>query len=112
MFNILKKTIKTGVVTTKYPHEQDNAPKGFRGKPDLFPEKCTFCGDCAGACPTGALQLDEKESEKILTLSCGGCIFCGRCEDVCTADAIRLTEEYEMASKTKNDLDTVIRRRL
>jgi hydrogenase-4 component H len=49
------------------------------------------------------------ESEKILILSYCGCIFCGRCEEVCPEGAIKLTQEYELASKTKEDLLTCIR---
>ncbi len=112
MLDIIKKTIKIGVVTAKYPWIRDDVPKGFRGKLDFFPEKCTFCGDCIGACPSGALRMDETEGEMILTVSYCACIFCGRCEEVCPTQAIKFTDEYEMASKTKNDLYTVIRREL
>jgi len=109
---MLKKTIKTGVVTKKYPKEQDIAPVGFRGKPEINSGKCIFCGDCAAACTTGVIQIttEDGKSEKILTLDYCGCIFCGRCEEVCTHDAIKLTQEYELASKTKEDLVTIIRR--
>lgn len=111
MFRIIKKTIQTGIVTTKYPQEQDIAPAGFRGEPNIDPDRCTFCGDCVDICPPGVIQLTmEKESgENILTLACDGCIFCGRCEDVCTDGAIKLTQEYELASKTKENLIATIR---
>ena len=111
MFNILKKTIKTGIVTSKYPEIKDDVPEGFRGKPQIFSEKCILCGDCADACPSGALKLEQEENEKVLTLYYCGCIFCGRCEEVCQNYAIDLTGEFEMASKTKDDLVSIIRRR-
>lgn len=112
MLRILKKTIKSGVVTIKYPYGQDIAPVWFRGKPEIYPNLCTFCGDCAKACPSGVICLNEDKGEMVLTLDCGGCIFCGLCEGVCTHDAIRLTQEYELASKTKEDLITEVRRKL
>jgi hydrogenase-4 component H len=112
MFKIIKKTFQTGIVTEKYPDIKDDAPEGFRGKPQIFPEQCTLCGDCAKACPSKVIKLEQVENETVLTLSYCGCIFCGRCEEVCTNYAIKLTGEYEMASRTKDDLVYVVRRRL
>jgi hydrogenase-4 component H len=110
MFDILIKTLKTGTVTTKYPKNPDIAPVGFRGKPELFPDKCTYCGECAKACPSGVMRLKTEHGVKTLTLSICGCIFCGRCEEVCPSGAVRLSQEYEIASKTKDDLLTIIQR--
>jgi hydrogenase-4 component H len=110
MFDILIKTLKTGTVTTKYPKKPDIAPSGFRGMPELLPDKCIFCGECAKVCPPGVIWLNEDAKEKTLTLSICGCIFCGMCEEVCPAGAVRLTQEYELGSKKKGDLLTIIRR--
>jgi len=110
MFDILIKTLKTGTVTTKYPQKPDIAPLGYRGMPEFILDKCTLCGKCTRACPPGVISLTEAAQEKTLTLSVCGCIFCGMCEEVCPVGAIRLTQEYELASKTKDDLQTVIRR--
>jgi formate hydrogenlyase subunit 6/NADH:ubiquinone oxidoreductase subunit I len=110
MFDILKKTLKTGSQTTKYPQIPDAAPAGFRGKPELMSDKCTCCGKCVAVCPPGVIWLTEERGEKILTLSYCGCIFCGRCEEVCPESAVKLTQEYELASKTKEYLLASIRR--
>ncbi len=112
MLEILKKTLKAGSQTTKYPQIPDEAPEGFRGKPQLFPDRCTYCGECAAVCPPNVIWLTEERGEKTLTLSYCGCIFCGRCEEVCQSGAVKLTQEYELASKTKEDLLTSIRRKL
>lgn len=112
MLEILKKTLKTGCRTIKYPDVPDLAPSGFRGKPEFISEKCTFCGECIEVCPPGVIWFEEESGEKILSLSCCGCIFCGRCEEVCQFGAVRLTQEYELASKGKEDLITSIRRKL
>jgi len=111
MLEILKKTLKTGCQTTKYPQVPDIAPQGFRGKPELISDKCIYCGECVRVCPPGVIWITEKSGEKILTLSYCGCIFCGRCEEACKYDAVKLTQEYELASKTKEDLITSIRRK-
>lgn len=113
MLEILRrKTLKTGIQTTKYPEKPDEAPAGFRGKPQLISDKCTYCGECATVCPPNVIWLTEESGERTLTLSYCGCIFCGRCEEVCPHDAIKLTQEYELASKTKDDLLIGIRRKL
>jgi hydrogenase-4 component H len=109
MLDILKKTLETGSQTTKYPAIPDAAPLGFRGKPELMSDKCNYCGKCVAVCPPGVIGLAEDRGGKILTLSYCGCIFCGRCEEACPEDAIKLTQEYELASKTKEDLITSIR---
>jgi formate hydrogenlyase subunit 6/NADH:ubiquinone oxidoreductase subunit I len=112
MFKILQKTLKSGTVTTKYPEEKETAPEGFRGRPELIPDKCTYCGNCVAACPPDVIWLLENKGEKKLILSYCGCIFCGRCEEVCSSGAIRLTQEYEMASRTKDDQLVSIRRKM
>jgi len=112
MLDIIKKTLQTGCQTTKYPETPDFAPQGFRGKPELIAEKCTYCGDCVKVCPPGVIWLKEKNGEKMLSLSCCGCIFCARCEEVCQTGAVKLTQEYELSSKTKEDLLSSIRRTL
>ena len=112
MLEILQKTLKTGTQTTKYPAIPEAAPLGFRGKPQLVSDKCTYCGECVTACPPGVITLEEKSGEKTLLLSYCGCIFCGRCEEVCRYDAVRLTQEYELSSKTKDDLLMCIRRKV
>ncbi len=109
VFDILIKTLKTGTVTSKYPKKPDIAPVGFRGKPILLPDKCTLCGECVKVCPPGVIWLTKEHGEEALTLSICGCIFCGRCEEVCRG-AICLTQDYEVASKTKDDLISIIRR--
>ena len=106
MFDIILKTLRTGTVTGKYYPP----PEGFRGKPELLPEKCTLCGECAKVCPPGVIWLKKVDGEESLTLSVCGCIFCGRCEEVCPRGAITLTREYELASKTKDDLVASLRR--
>ncbi len=112
MLEILKKTFKTGCQTTKYPDVPEAAPAGFRGMPQLLSDKCMFCGECVKVCPPGVIMITEKGDEKTLALSYCGCIFCGRCEEACQFDAVKLTQEYELASLEKEELVTIIRRKL
>jgi ferredoxin len=53
-------------------------------------DKCTACGVCARACPTGALHFDEEtEADGFrLSLSVPDCVGCGLCDHVCLPEAI------------------------
>ncbi len=51
---------------------------------------CTACGACAGACPTGALQLEGDESNFRLTFAAQACVGCEACAHVCAEAAIRV----------------------
>lgn len=47
-------------------------------------EKCTACGVCARACPTGAMQFNETQNNHYrLALTLSQCTNCGVCIDMC-----------------------------
>lgn len=50
-------------------------------------DKCLFCGDCACACPYGAIFLDEGRR---LTLICDLCGGEPRCVPMCPKEVIRI----------------------
>lgn len=54
--------------------------------PEIDRNVCDLCGDCLGACPTGALRMGPDA----LVLNEDLCAYCGDCEDVCPKGAIRL----------------------
>ena len=53
----------------------------------IDPEKCEVCAKCAGECPRGVLQFDEKEN-KIIILDPEQCTMCKTCVKDCEPSAI------------------------
>jgi NAD-dependent dihydropyrimidine dehydrogenase PreA subunit len=50
-------------------------------------DKCTACGVCLKACPTGAISGAKKTPHKINKAKC---IKCGACIESCKFDAINV----------------------
>ena len=46
---------------------------------------CTWCGECAELCPSGALSFQEE----LLSWDSATCNKCETCADVCDMDALR-----------------------
>jgi Ni,Fe-hydrogenase III small subunit/formate hydrogenlyase subunit 6/NADH:ubiquinone oxidoreductase subunit I len=128
MFNIITRSLKTGVLTEADP-SGSQASFGF---PVVDFPRCTACGDCARACPTGAIGLDlppdrlrqgygesaealrakaEGGSHEIapvrsttLTLSYAACIQCRACVEACGEQAIGVSRDVDVAAYTREQL--------
>jgi hydrogenase-4 component H len=115
MFSWIRKGLRTGILTTRYPAAHDRMPAGFRGRPVIDPARCLAgqgCSACVALCLPSALYLTRPDNgtgeahapATSLTLDIGRCVMCGLCIDACPADALRMVEEYELGVTNQEDL--------
>src|SRR5437016_14564203 len=105
MFEILRKSLATGVVTTPYPHPPGAAERSCgRGRPQIDFVNWKDARPAAAVCPTGALAFNDGDGKRTAVLDLGKCTFCGLCAEV--DEAIRMTNQYELAARTRSDLIT------
>jgi Ni,Fe-hydrogenase III small subunit/NAD-dependent dihydropyrimidine dehydrogenase PreA subunit len=111
MFSIITDSLKTGVLTQADPFGTQ-ASFGF---PVIEFSRCTACGDCARACPTGAIRAvdlpPEGGSDEIaqgrtttLTLSYAACIQCRACVEACGEQVISVSTGVEVAAYRREQL--------
>jgi Ni,Fe-hydrogenase III small subunit/formate hydrogenlyase subunit 6/NADH:ubiquinone oxidoreductase subunit I len=104
MFEILRKSLATGVVTTAYPLAPAELSTQARGRPEIDFPNWQDARPAVAACPTGALACADDAGTRAVTLDLGKCTFCGLCAEADTA--IRMTNTCELAARRKADLVT------
>ncbi len=105
MFKFLKLgVLKRGVQTRRYPQEKVELYDAFMGLPVVDMSKCDHCGRCADVCPVQAITVLPEGLE----ISLERCIFCAACADACP-NAISMSKEFELASRTREQLKVVYR---
>src|SRR5437773_4531360 len=102
MFETLRQSLKTGVVTTRYPETPPELARRARGKPEIDWPNWKDARPGARICPTGAISYEDANGERVATLDLGKCIFCGLCADV--DPAIRMTNICECTASDRGDL--------
>ncbi len=105
MFDILRKSLATGVVTTPFPGEpqKPEEPSG-RGQPLIEFAAWKDARPAAAACPTGALACADTQTTRTVSLDLGKCTFCGLCAE---ADpAIRMSRDSMLATHRREELIT------
>ncbi len=104
MLNILRASLRTGRVTEGYPAQPADSP-AYRGRPWIDPSRCNLAGACAEVCPSAAITIEPASSPvRRWELDLARCVFCGLCEEACPNGAIRVTGDFELASRTRDDL--------
>ena len=104
------------IITVQYPHDTLKMPERFRGHVQLVLDpatgraRCTACGLCARACPSGCIVLDgvKREGEKRKSVSkyeldFTKCSLCGSCVEICASDALEFSKAYNVVSLSRDD---------
>jgi Ni,Fe-hydrogenase III small subunit/formate hydrogenlyase subunit 6/NADH:ubiquinone oxidoreductase subunit I len=104
MFNILRKTFETGLVTIGYPDRPALISGNFRGAPRFDFANWRDARPAVEACPTAALSIQESRGRRQVTMDYGLCIFCGECSEADRGGAVQMTGEFELAVRDKRDL--------
>ena len=104
MFEVLRKSLKAGVVTSDYPLTPPAISARARGRPEIDWPNWADARPAANVCPTGAISYQDKDNERVGSLDLAKCIFCGLCAD---ADkSIRITNVCECAARDRSALIT------
>ena len=108
MFDILRKSLATGVVTTGYPEIPRSAEAcAGRGCPKIDFANWKDVRPAVAACPTGALSSTDRAGIRTVTFDLGKCTYCGLCAE---ADvAIQMTSACELAATRREHLITTAR---
>src|SRR5690349_1289831 len=102
MFEILRKSLMTGIVTTSYPLVPAEVSSQARGKPEIDFTRWRDARPAAAVCPTGAIVCEDRNGVRQAGLDLGKCTFCGLCAEV--DPAIQMTRECELASTRREAL--------
>jgi Ni,Fe-hydrogenase III small subunit/formate hydrogenlyase subunit 6/NADH:ubiquinone oxidoreductase subunit I len=106
MFEILRKSLKTGLVTTEYPDIPAELSIHARGRPEIDFKNWTDVRPATAACPTGALSYTDQGYQRTAALDLGKCTFCGLCAESDTA--IAMTPQCELAARHREELKTTV----
>jgi Ni,Fe-hydrogenase III small subunit/Pyruvate/2-oxoacid:ferredoxin oxidoreductase delta subunit len=99
MLKLIRARLRAGHRTIPLSSKPAQLPERFRGRPVLNESRCTEgCSDCAGACPTAAIETHP------LRIDLGACLFCGACQEACTEGAITYTPDHRLAARGRSDL--------
>lgn len=102
MFEVLRKSLAAGVVTTAYPQPPAEVSPWGRGRPQFDFAAWQDARPAAAVCPTGALRCRDTDGQRAVTFDLGNCTFCGLCAE--TEPAIRMTNLCELAVTRKEEL--------
>ncbi len=102
MFEILRKSVATGVVTSAYPDAPAEVSSQARGRPEFDFAAWKDARAAVAACPTKALSYTDVDSKRTVGFDLANCTFCGLCAE---ADPqVRMTNLTEVAARRKADL--------
>jgi Ni,Fe-hydrogenase III small subunit len=102
MLTALLRSLRTGVVTIRYPEEPARIPERFSGLPRARPGSAFDALAPASACPSGAIAGGAGQPRYAIDLA--RCVQCGRCAEGSTGGAIEIGREIELAVRNRKSL--------
>src|SRR6266545_4377538 len=97
--------LSKGKATTRWPRtDRPDGQEGVLGMPRFAPERCADkCTECADSCPTGAIQVEASDGER-LKIDYGRCIACQLCVEICPAGAATSSFDWAFGVRSRSDL--------
>jgi Ni,Fe-hydrogenase III small subunit len=102
MLKALLRSLRTGVVTIRYPAQRAEPPVRFRGAPRVRPGSQIDALPPPAVCPSGAIIGGPAEPRYVIDLA--RCLFCGRCAKDSPEAAIEIGREFELAARRRERL--------
>jgi Ni,Fe-hydrogenase III small subunit/ferredoxin len=102
MFNVLRQSLSTGVVTTSYPATPAEVSSHARGRPEFDWAALKDARPAAAVCPTGAIAIEDASGQRRVEFDLAKCVFCGLCAEF--GPAIRMTTICECAADAREKL--------
>jgi formate hydrogenlyase subunit 6/NADH:ubiquinone oxidoreductase subunit I len=113
----LKEAIRAlvkGPYTNRFPYLPHKPYERFRGRPEFHEEDCIGCGACFQVCPAEAIDMQDVQDKRILTVHWDMCVFCGQCQANCiTGKGIVLSQKFDLATTgNRQELKQQIKKQL
>ena len=108
MLTALLRSLRTGVVTIRYPEEPARVPERFRGAPRARPGSAFDALPPAEVCPSGAISGGADSPR--YAIDHARCIRCGRCAEGEGGAAMELGREIEEAARSRAGLVAAVER--
>ncbi len=108
------KALIKGPYTSRFPYKPHKPFERFRGKPEYHEDDCVGCGACFQVCPAGAIEMQDLQGERILTINWDVCIACGQCQANCiTEKGIILSNDFDLSTtESRKELKQQISKKL
>ncbi len=108
MLTAILRSLRTGVVTVRYPEQPAQVPERFRGAPRVRPGTAFQELPPPSICPSGALTGGAGEPRQAIDLA--RCLFCGRCAERAPGGPIELGRQVELAARSRESLVVEVER--
>jgi Ni,Fe-hydrogenase III small subunit/formate hydrogenlyase subunit 6/NADH:ubiquinone oxidoreductase subunit I len=102
MLTALLRSLRTGVVTIRYPDEPAHPPERFRGAPQVRPGALAAALPPASVCPSGAIEGGAGQSRYAIDRA--RCLYCGRCAQASLEGAIELGHQVELGARKRESM--------